>query len=124
MLIATVIAPACFSYVLHHKFKDKPRSGVTRFKIEASGKHHTGMTFEIADVLHALHLDIVEVKVNTDGTTDHSVWDVEVTELADELDHEKIHELEKEIVEAIGDPSTQISLIPVLDTDTVMINKQ
>jgi len=109
LLLATIVAPNAFAWVLKKAFAGKPRSGIEQFLIKAEGPHHTGMYFEIADVLHSLHLDVVEAKTESDGHTVFGTWLVQTTDLADELDKDKIHEIEHMIKEAVNSPDTQIS---------------
>jgi len=110
LLLATIVAPSAFSYVLKKAFAGKTRSGIEQFMIKAEGPHHTGMHFEIADVLHSLHLDVIEAKTESDGVTVFGTWMVQVTDLADELDIDKIHEIEHMIKEAVNCEDTQISI--------------
>merc|ERR1719204_2322331 len=110
LLLATIVAPTAFSWVLKKAFAGKARSGIEQFMIKAEGPHHTGMHFEIADVLHSLHLDVIEAKTESDGVTVFGTWMVQVTDLADELDIDKIHEIEHMIKEAVNCEDTQISI--------------
>jgi len=110
LLLATIVAPNAFSYVLKKAFAGKTRSGIEQFTIKAEGPHHTGMHFEIADVLHSLHLDVIEAKTESDGVTVFGSWMVQVTDRADELDLDKIHEIEHMIKEAVNCEDTQISI--------------
>jgi len=68
------------------------------------------MHFEIADVLHSLHLDVIEAKTESDGVTVFGTWLVQVTDLADELDADKISEIKHMIKEAVNCEDTQISI--------------
>merc|ERR1719320_215220 len=110
LLLATIMAPNAFQYVLKKAFAGKTRSGIEQFMIKAEGPHHTGMHFEIADVLHSLHLDVIEAKTESDGVTVFGTWMVQVTDLADELDVEKITEIVHMIKEAVNCEDTQISI--------------
>merc|ERR1719187_1323963 len=87
-----------------------PSSGLDVFLIKAEGPHHTGMHFEVADVLHGLHLDVIEAKTESDGKTVFGNWLVQTTDLADELDKDKIVEIEHMIKEAVNSEDTQISI--------------
>merc|ERR1719285_550712 len=110
LLIATIVAPNAFEYFLKKAFQGKPRSGIEMFVIKAEGPHHTGMHFEIADVLHGLHLDVMEAKTESDGKTVFGTWLVQTTDRADELDKDKINEIEHMIKEAVNCEDTQISI--------------
>jgi len=108
LLLATVVAPNAFHWVLMRAFAGKPKSGINQFMIKAEGPHHTGMHFEIADVLHSLHLDVIETNTESDGITSFGTWVVQTTEQTAELDHEKIHEIEHMLKEAVNSTEAQI----------------
>jgi len=116
LLIAVIIAPIAFKYVLQKSFKHSIKSGVKWFTIKAEAKHHTGVHFEVVDVLHNLKLDILEAKVETDGDTDCSEFIVGVSG-DDNLDKDKIHEILHDIREAVGDTNAQIQLLPIDEMD-------
>ena len=116
LLIAVIIAPIAFKYVLQNSFKQRIKSGVKWFTIKAEAKHHTGVHFEVVDVLHNLKLDILEAKVETDGDTDCSEFIVGVSG-NDNLDKDKIHEILHDIREAVGDTNAQIQLLPIDEMD-------
>jgi len=109
-LICLIVAPNAFEWVLKRAFRNKQRSGISRFKIKAEGPYHRGVNFEIMDVLHNMHLDVLEAKMECDNEVACGEWTVEVTDKTDELDVDKIHEVEHEIQEAINDDETQITI--------------
>jgi len=122
LLISVIIAPMAFKYVLQISFKQQMKSGIKWFRIKAEAKHHTGVHFEVVDVLHNLKLDILEAKVETDGDTDASEFIVGVSDDGD-LDAEKIHDILHDIREAIGDTQAQVQLLPI-DEEEIMNNSR
>eukprot|EP01083_Nonionella_stella_P093718 262717_1 len=116
LLIAVIIAPIAFGSVLQNAFKQNTQSGIKWFKIKAEAKHHTGVHFEVVDVLHNLKLDILEAKVETDGDTDCSEFIVGVGG-DDCLDNDKVHEILHDIREAVGDTMGQVQLLPIDEED-------
>jgi len=123
LLIAVIVAPMAFGYVLGRKQRAEtarlnPGDGVKWFTIKAEAKHHTGVHFEVVDVLHNLKLDILEAKVETDGDTDCSEFVVGVGGKNDFLSRDKIGEILHDIREAVGDTEAMVQLLPI-DEETV-----
>jgi len=125
LLLAVIAAPIAFGYVLKKKQQRERKAricgggaGVKLFTIKAEARHHTGVHFEIVDVLHNLKLDILEAKVETDGDTDCSEFIVGVSGHNDFLDVDKISEILHDIREAVGDTEAQVQLLPI-DEDLV-----
>lgn len=87
--------------------------------LQIEGHHHTGLHFELVDVLHNLRLDILEAKVETDGDVDAVEFTVAVAD--GELDGDKIEEITRDLKEAVGDLSTQVLLQPIDEHDTLPI---
>jgi len=111
LLLAVVVGPLLFKYVLERAFRDKQRSGIKYFEINASGQHHNNIHFEIVDTLHHLQLDVLEAEVETDGQVDTCKFIVSCGENED-LDEDMIAEIRHDIVEALNDPEAQVNLAP------------
>jgi len=118
LLIAVIVAPMAFGYVLRRKERAEGMrnggEGVKWFTIKAECGHHTGVHFEVVDVLHNLKLDILEAKVETDGDTDCSEFVVGVGgKNSDFLSRDKMEEILHDIREAVGDTEAQVQLVPI-----------
>lgn len=115
LLIAVIVAPMAFGYVLSRRERAEGKKygadggGVKWFGIKAECGHHTGVHFEVVDVLHNLKLDILEAKVETDGDTDCSEFVVGVGGKSNDfLSRDKIAEILHDIREAVGDTEAQV----------------
>lgn len=121
LLLAVVIGPILFKIVLKRAFRDKIRTGIKCFEINASGQHHHNIHFEIVDTLHHLQLDVLEAEVKTDGQVDTCKFIVSCGD-GDDLDNDMISEIKHDIVEALNDPEAQVNLAPH-DQDVANENK-
>lgn len=121
LLLAVVIGPLLFKVVLKRAFRDKVRTGIKCFEINASGQHHHNIHFEIVDTLHHLQLDVLEAEVKTDGQVDTCKFIVSCGD-GDDLDNDMIAEIKHDIVEALNDPEAQVNLAPH-DQDVANENK-
>jgi len=111
LLWAVLIGPILFKYVLKRAFRDKPKTGIKCFEINASGKHHNNIHFEIVDTLHHLQLDVLEATTETDGQVDICQFIVSCGD-NDDLNEDMIAEIQHDIVEALNDPEAQVTLAP------------
>eukprot|EP00494_Astrolonche_serrata_P032679 UN32948 len=109
LVLAVIIGPVLFKIVLDLAFKDKIRTGIKCFEINASGQHHNNIHFELVDTLHHLQLDVLEANVETDGQVDTCKFIVSCAG-NDDLDRDMITEIRKDIIEALNDPEAQVNL--------------
>jgi len=109
LVLAVIAGPVLFKIVLDLAFRDKIRSGIKCFEINASGQHHNNIHFELVDTLHHLSLDVLEATVETDGQVDVCKFIVSCAG-NDDLDRDMITEIRHDIVEALNDPEAQVNL--------------
>ncbi|CEL94064.1 unnamed protein product [Vitrella brassicaformis CCMP3155] len=132
LLWATIITPFAFKYVLTQQQKKKkidPSKKIvapsgksspnvlseyfaTCFRIQFAGRHKPGVVHEITGLLHEVGLDIVSVKMATDGRVDVSTYVVRPRVKGQMVDDEKLDEIHHSILEAIESRDARVVFHP------------
>lgn len=118
LVIATVIAPFVFSFVLKRKLSKRELSEYSGFQIQISGHHHTGVLREICEILHNEAFDVIQARMESDGQVDVEIFVVAPRGGTNvDIDPATLAHFKHHLAEALDDENAQVEVSPLTRND-------
>lgn len=118
LVLATVIAPFGFRFVLMRKMAKKTLSKYCAFQIQITGSHHTGVLREICECLHEEAFDVIQARMETDGEVDVEIFIVAPrggTQV--DIDPATLAHFKSHLTETLDDDNAQVEVTALSKTE-------